>query len=288
MSKYTITIEKKIRLNNCLDELFQKIEGFDKNDHITLQLTEIGFISPEVLIILVSISKLIYNKTGNNVVWDKINSSAYSYLERIDVDNLDFINLKKPSSTKKLYRSKASENLVELSIITDWKEIGSAIKRTKGVINRWLPDKPMPYRNDLITLIRETVENSIDHSGLNPMEGVCYYIVQKYEKNGRTEIQIAVGDIGVGMLTSLRRVFPETKSDVDAICGAFVHGKSGRPTGGGLGYHSIKSALFNLRGNISIRSGTGMISYTHGYNRPYIYRMKAKFPGTQIIFHCKT
>lgn len=287
MKKTDITINKKIRLNSHLDELFQKIDGFDKNDYVALKLTEISFVSPETLIILVSISKLIFNKTGHSVTWDNINSATYSYLERIDVGKLDFINLKKPASAKKLYRSKVSENLVELSIITDWKDIGSAIKKTKGVINRWLPNKQVSYRNDLITLIRETVENSIDHSGTKPMKGVCYYIVQKYEKNGKTEIQIAVGDIGVGMLTSLRRVFPETKNDVDAIYGAFIEGKSGRPMGGGLGYHTIKSALFNLRGNISIRSGTGMIFYTHGYTRPYIYRMKAKFPGTQIIFHCK-
>lgn len=288
MSKYTISIGKKLKLNSELDELFQKTEKLDKSDQITLDLSPIGFISPEVLIILVSISKLIFNKTGNVVTWDKINSNAYSYLERIDVGNLDFVKLKKPTSAKKYYRSSSSENLVELSIITDWKKIGYAIQKTKGVINRWLPDKPMSYRNDLITLIRETVENSIDHSGLHAMEGVCFFIAQKYEKNGKVEIQIAVGDIGVGMLTSLRRVFPETKNDTDAICGAFMEGKSGRPMGGGLGYHTVRDALSNLRGSITIRSGSGVMLYSHGHNRPYIYRMRSRFPGTQIIFHCKT
>lgn len=288
MSNDTFVIEKNIKLNLNLDELFQKIDNCDKDDHITLKLSQIDFVSPETLIILVTASKIIYDKTGNTVEWSEINPKTYSYLERIDAGKFNFIKLKKPASAKKLHRSKISENLVELSVITDWKEMGDAIQKTKGVINKWLPRKSIKYRNDLITLLKETVENSIDHSGERPKEGVCYYVVQKYERsNGKVEIQIAVGDIGVGMLTSLRRVFPETKTDVNAIWGAFVDGKSGREMGGGLGYHSIKEALSNLRGSISIRSGMGIIYYAHGSNRPYIYRKKVKYPGTQIVFHCK-
>lgn len=288
MGNYKILIEKTIALNSSFDEIIQKIDNFDKDDYITLDLSQLKFIDPEKLIVLVTVSKIIYNKTGHNVDWDKIESTAYSYLERVDAGKLDFINLKKPLSVKKLHRSQRSENLVELSIITDWKDIGIAIQKTRGVINKWFPHKSTKYRNDLITLLKETVENSVDHSGERTKEGICYYIVQKYERsNGKVEIQIAVGDVGVGMLTSLRRVFPETKNDVDAIWGAFVDGKSGRAIGGGLGYHSIKEALSNLRGSIAIRSGMGIIYYAHGINRPYIYRKKTRCPGTQIIFHCK-
>lgn len=289
MGKYEIAIEKNLKLNLNLDELFQKTDNCDKDDHITLKLSQLGFISPEALIILVTISKIIYDKTGNSVNWSEISAEMYSYLERVDVGNLEFIILKKPASAKKFYRSKTSENLVELSVIKDWKEIGTAIQKTKGVINKWFPNKPMEYRNDLVTLIRETVENSIDHSGTIAMDGYCYYIVQKYEKNGKIEIQIAVGDIGVGMLTSLRREFPNVKNDVEAICGALLEGKSGRKMGGGLGYHSIKDALSNLKGRLIIRSGMGIIKYKLDKNNPRIYRerMKVRYPGTQIIFYCR-
>ena len=105
--------------------------------------------------------------------------------------------------------------------------------------------------------------------------------------NGKVEIHIAVGDVGVGMLTSLRRVHPETRDDAEAILGALVHGKSGRPSGrGGLGYVTIKEALANLNGSLTIRSGKARVCYNSKYSSPHIYRQEPYYPGTQIIFRC--
>ena len=269
---------------------FEKLNILEKSDQFCFDFSRVGFVNPEALIVLVTASKLAFEKIQRPVLWDKLKPDIYSYLERVDITRVQFIELKKPKEAKKFYRSvRQSNNLVEFSIIKGWKEVGDAISKTKGVLNRWFPTKSTKYRQNLSTLVKETVENSIDHSGEHTNEGVCYYAVQKYEQqNGKVEIHIAVGDIGVGMLTSLRRVHPETKDDMDAILGALVHGKSGRPSGrGGLGYVTIKDALANLNGSLTIRSGKAIVLYESRNKYPRIYRQNPYYPGTQIVFRCE-
>lgn len=289
MSISTIAIDNAISLSWDCDFLLKKINALTNGDQLKLNLSKVSFVTPESLIMLVTTSRLSFDKTKQKVIWDELQPDVYSYLERININQVPFIQLKKPIKAKKYQRSSVqSDNLVELTTISNWKDVGDAIKKTKSVINRWLPQKSADYRHNLVTLFKETVENSVDHSSIRPHEGTCYYAVQKYMRHkGNIDLQIAVGDIGVGMLTSLRRVFPDTKDDVDAILGALIEGKSGRKSGGGMGYVTIKDALSNLNGSLIIRSGAGIVQYDSTLNRPRIKRKRIKYPGTQIIFHCE-
>lgn len=289
MSLHIIELVGPITLRYDFDAFTEKLSTLDKTDQLCFDFSRVGFVNPEALIVLITASKLAFEKVQRPVLWDKLKPDVYSYLERVNIPSVRFVQLKKPKEAKKFYRSvRPSNNLVEFSIIKGWKEVGDAISKTKGVLNRWFPNKSIRYRQNLSTLVKETVENSIDHSGEHTNEGVCYYAVQKYEQqNGKVEIHIAVGDIGVGMLTSLRRVHPETKDDTDAILGALIHGKSGRPSGrGGLGYVTIKEALAKLNGSLIIRSGKAIVLYDSHHDSPRIYRQNPNYPGTQIIFRC--
>ena len=286
---YTIEMTGTVTLQYDLSVLTEQINLLEISDQLSLDFSDVGFVNPEAMIILVTASKLAFEKTKRPIIWNKLKSDVYSYLERVNITSIDFIEVKKPKDAKKFYRSPTqSNNLVEFSIITSWKELGDAISKTKGVLNRWFPNKPIEYRRNLSTLVKETVENSIDHSGEHSNEGICYYAVQKYEhQDGGVEIQIAVGDVGVGMLASLRRVYPETKDDEEAILGALVDGKSGRPTGrGGLGYVTIKEALAKLEGRLKIRSGNALVVYMSNCDNPRICGQRSYYPGTQIIFRC--
>ena len=289
MSTYTIEMAGAITLQYDFDVLIKEINKLEKSDQLFFDFSRVGFVNPEALIVLVTASKLAFEKTQRQIIWNKLKAVVYSYLERVNITSIDFIEVKKPKDAKKFYRSPTqSSNLVEFSIITGWKELGDAISKTKGVLNRWFPDKPAQYRQNLSTLVKETLENSIDHSGEYSNEGICYYAVQKYEyQDGKVEVHIAVGDVGVGMLASLRRVYPETKDDAEAILGALIHGKSGRPTGrGGMGYRTIKVALGEVKGSLTIRSGKARVLYSSNLTNPRIYRQNPYYPGTQIIFRC--
>ena len=140
----------------------------------------------------------------------------------------------------------------------------------------------------LSTLIKETVENSIEHSSAEPSNGFCYYVLQKYgHADGTTEVQIAVGDTGVGMLASQRRVHPSTKNDAEALLEAVWNGRSGREGGGGMGYINIKESLAPLHGKVYIRSGRAHLEHIAGDSYARIFRYSYSCPGTQIVFQCR-
>lgn len=86
------------------------------------------------------------------------------------------------------------------------------------------------------------------------------------------------------MLESQRRVFPETKDDITAIRGGLIEGKSGRKSGGGMGYITIKEALGQLSGSLDIRSGQGVVLYNSTWEQPRVYRKSTSYPGTQLFF----
>ena len=105
--------------------------------------------------------------------------------------------------------------------------------------------------------------------------------------DGTTEIQIAVGDTGIGMLSSQRRVHPTTKDDAEALIEAVMHGRSGRASGGGMGYINIKESMAPLHGEVFIRSGKAHIEHVAGNGYAKIYRHVYSCPGTQIVFKCR-
>ena len=180
-----------------------------------------------------------------------------------------------------------SDVLVELSVIRDIQQASSAIRKTKDILDCWLPSSHKTCKFNLATLIKETVENSIEHSSADFSSGSCYYLLQKYGyANGSTQVQIAVGDAGVGMLASQRRVYPETKDDAEALINAVMRGKSGRKTGGGMGYVTIRESLEPLRGKIRVRSGRAHIVHASGQSYASIHRHSCFSPGTQIVFEC--
>lgn len=287
MVREYIKIPKVIHIGDFGDML-HNFGSLALGTEVVYRLNDVSFVTPEMLMMLVTLSKLVYDKVQHPILWSELSSDVYSYLERLDVGNLMFVNLKRPPRASLYCRAhNGSESIVELAEIKKWKEIGGALKKTRGVVNRWFPDKPIQFRENLITLIKETVENSCDHSGKYPQDGICYYVVQKYQrKSGCVELDIAVSDVGVGMLESQRRVFPETKDDIAAIRGALLEGKSGRKSGGGMGYYAIREALGQLNGSLDIRSGQGVVLYNPTWVQPRVYRKNTSYPGTQLFFRC--
>ena len=193
-----------------------------------------------------------------SVEWKNINSNVLSYMDRMNISELDFIDIERPSLFRRRNYQK-SDVLVELSVIKDIQQASSAIRKTKDILDCWLPSSHKTCKFNLATLIKETVENSIEHSSVDLSNGSCYYLLQKYGySDGSTQVQIAVGDAGVGMLTSQRRVYPATKDDAEALINAVMYGKSGRKTGGGMGYVTIREVLRTFEGEDtgSIRKGT--------------------------------
>ena len=283
---FTINVPASLSMESA-DELYQATsKNLQGISWIIFDFGKVTFVTPCAIILVVTASKFWCNRFNHTVEWKNINSNVLSYMDRMNISELDFIDIERPSLFKRKNYQK-SDVLVELSLIKDIQQASSAIRKTKDILDRWLPSSHKTCKFNLATLIKETVENSIEHSSADPSNGSCYYLLQKYGySNGSTQIQIAVGDSGVGMLTSQRRVYPATKDDAEALVNAVMHGKSGRKSGGGMGYVTIREALGPLNGKILVRSGRAHIVHAAGQSYASIYRHSCFSSGTQIVFLC--
>lgn len=286
MKQRRVKVPSKLALNT-IDSMCPQFYSLMSDEKALFDLSDVSFVTPDALLLLVTSSKLCYEKTQQPTMWVNANSEIRSYMDRMRINSLPFIFLEHPPFFKKRQYGK-SDALIEVSTITSDQEIGNAIMKTKGILKRWLPNGSYANLMDISTLFKETFENSIEHSGTEPSKGVCYYTLQKYARaDHTTEIQIAVGDIGVGILGSQKRKYPDTKDDAEAIVQALQHGRSSRKDGGGMGFANMRDALGNLNGHLTIRSGKARVEYPHKKNLIQILRHGTSYPGTQIFFKCR-
>ena len=283
---FTINVPDRLSMDSA-DELyrasFSNLQGIS---WIVFDFAKVTFVTPLSIILVVTASSFWCDRFNHSVEWKNIDSKVLSYMDRMNISELDFIEIKRPFLFKRRNYQK-SDVLVELSVIKNIQQASSAIRKTKNILDNWLPGSHKTCKLNLATLIKKTVENSIEHSSVDFSSGSCYYLLQKYGySDGSTQVQIAVGDAGVGMLTSQRRVYPATKDDAEALINAVMHGKSGRKTGGGMGYVTIRESLGPLKGKIRIRSGRAHIVHAAGQPYANIYRHSCFSPGTQIVFEC--
>lgn len=283
---FTINVPASLSMESA-DELYRAtLKNLQGISWIIFDFGKVTFVTPLAIILVVTASRFWHDRFNHVVEWKNINSDVLSYLDRMNISELDFIDIERPSCFKRR-NHRRTNTLVELSVIKDIQQASGAIRKTKDILDCWLPSNHKACKFHLATLIMETVENSIEHSGMDFSDGPCYYLLQKYEyADGSTGVQIAVGDAGIGMLASQRRVYPATKDDAAALINAVMYGKSGRETGGGMGYVTIREALAPLKGKILVRSGKAHIVYTAGQSRASIYRHSFFSPGTQIVFKC--
>lgn len=283
---YTVKLPDNLSMGSA-DELYQVTMMSQMVHGVIFDFTNVTFVTPHNLILIVTASHFLRDRYNRAVVWKHIRPNILGYMDRMNINELDFISIERPSIFKR-HSYERSDALVELSVIKDMQQIGSAIRQTREVLARWFPDRGNGCKLHLSTLIKETVENSIEHSSAEPSNGFCYYVLQKYgHADGTTEVQIAIGDTGIGMLASQRRVHPSTKNDAEALFEAVWNGRSGREGGGGMGYVNIKESLAPLHGKVYIRSGRAHLEHIAGESYARILRHPFSCPGTQIVFKCR-
>jgi hypothetical protein len=283
----TLNVPKYFCINDKIDGFLTQIEKIPAGEQVSLDMEKIEFINPSNLMMLITTSKAIFDRTDKKVRWINALGDVSAYLERININNVSFIDFKIPPVWERLYRgTRKSNNLIELQTIDDWKGCGDAVKRTKENLLQWFPNQLGRSTNDICSLLSETAENSIDHSSESPGQGYCFYVLQKYHKDGKDQIQIAIGDIGIGIRNSLKRVAPDfVNNDALAIKRALFQGMSGRADkSGGLGYIRIREILKQRGGSLQIRSGYGSITYSAQPEQQQATMHRCSFPGTQTIF----
>lgn len=261
-----LIIPEKMYLNYQYDVLLRIASKIRRGDSAKLDLKKVTFIRPEAIILLIVLSDELFQKTLEPVCWINIDKNVHSYINRMEIDKLDFINI--PPVQKQFQWNKAqstSNNLTELLVIKNHKDCEAVMSHTKGMIIRWFPDKVgHDYCRIIPTLISDIAGNSLDHSTSNKKNGICYFLAQKYTGfDTTTKIVVSFGDSGIGIHRSLKNSHKWViNDDLHAIKEAFLNGASCRiDDSGGFGFQSVKSILHKHGGEVTIRSGTGALNY---------------------------
>ena len=158
-NSYVIKVPDKLSMIS-VDEMYHAVRNIQGNCSLIFDFSQVTFVTPQNLILLVTASRHFRDQLGQVVEWKGIKSDVLGYMDRMNINSLDFININRPSLfLRRNYQP--SNALVELTTIQNPQQIGNAILQTKEVLNRWFPDGGTRRRQHLLTLIKETVENSI-------------------------------------------------------------------------------------------------------------------------------
>ena len=125
-------------------------------------------------------------------------------------------------------------------------------------------------------VLSETLQNIPQHAGGDTV-GSGFAALQLY----RDALEVAVGDIGVGLKTSLRqnRAYRNC-TDAQAQVAVLIHGATGTDNPGrGNGLRVTTRTVTGLRGTVVLQSGH---SVTYCFKSSYRQKLCSEFPGTQL------
>lgn len=284
-----LLLQTKINIDSRMDGLIWQINRLDPNQDVHLSLENVQFAMPESIILLITLSKYIYDRTCVKVIWKNTKEPVYAYLDRIGIGIVPFIELERSPKWFHLNFSKSARsslNLIEMKIMEKPKQCDEMISDTKRILHNWFQDRiASQYTKQVSEYIMHIAGNSLEHSEKNG-KGICYYTLQRYEISQRMQIKLAFGDTGMGIRNSLKTYnewLPE--NDGYAIKKAFFDGLSSRDDqSGGLGFRSIRSTMGKYGGEIAIRSGRAVMHYNPLKKEPWTVKFSDSLPGTQTVF----
>ncbi|MBU1863903.1 MAG: ATP-binding protein [Candidatus Omnitrophica bacterium] len=130
------------------------------------------------------------------------------------------------------------------------------------------------------TVVSELCHNIVDHS-----EDAGYLAAQRYTNHstGKRFVMIAVGDLGIGMRSALKKRYEEAEgwSHYESIVKALQKEATSSSTGDrGLGLSKVHEITKKYSGSLRIRSGDASFYFRN--NRAYCFN-PGFFPGVQVM-----
>ena len=257
-------------------EDFLKADFFDKAPAAReLALSRWEFLDPYSVIFLLLLArqaKLALNFGPSN--------PAVPYLSEIDFfDRLKDVGGKTDVAAQK--PSVPSPNiLLQVTGIERTQDVTDALKRLMSSTAKILRDH-LSYTPEDTSLFlgafAEVAQNILDHSGDQGFAAAQIYTTRQ----GKPFAVIAVGDLGMGIRTSLSQRYRKTLlNDVIAIRKAFDPAVS-RLEGRGWGLTQVRAIAEKYNGTLWVRSGRGLVKF----HRQFSSHQTRHFPGTQISIY---
>jgi hypothetical protein len=288
-----IIVPQNIDIHSSLDAVIEQINTLPKKKRVYLSFKRIVKLSPEALILLITLSKYMYEHTGEVVKWSQLSNEIYKYLMENKISDIDFIYVDNENISCHISSLiKTSKNILlfqnsEIKILNNPNQCGEAIDHTKNLINTWYSDEKIANKfiKQATDHIMAIVGNSLEHSECDG-NGICYYSLQKYSYENQTYLKLVFGDTGMGIKNSLKNTHSQLiDRDNQVIKYAFKRGLSCREDkSGGLGFESIRETMKMYGGVITIRSGRAFLLFDSNTDAWKDLTFRNALPGTQTVF----
>ncbi|MBP7526684.1 MAG: hypothetical protein KA801_02085 [Syntrophorhabdaceae bacterium] len=152
---------------------------------------------------------------------------------------------------------------------------GSLIEKLIEIVDYHLRISP-GLKGSLQMSLLEMMTNVVDHSGVRDYYVCCHNYPEK------KQIRLCMADMGMGIPTSLRKVYKGRKTDRELIVMATEEGITTRPNKGGLGLAHIKKFLKVNKGQLCIISGSGKVFWKFDQGKVLAQNMKTTYKGTIV------
>ena len=275
-------------------QVVDALQGGQAREAIHCDLSVVSFVPPEGILALVSAARLWYLVTGYPIHLHNLRPDVHRYLERMDLFSQcgNWIRVAQElADADRLSRSTASQRLLEVLPIAseetqNAQDVTDALARASLILMSWFAaDADAVTR--LLTMLSEITTNvvhSLDRG---------FAVMQRYRDNDAvafgSQVTIAVGDLGIGIQTSLRRKenFPRNlghqprESGSDYILHALELGVTSRDTVGGMGLYRVRTLVHGWNGSLRIRSARSAVRISG--SAVDVADDLAEIPGTQVV-----
>jgi len=240
------------------DTIYKNIDNIIKGS--TIDLSDVDFIHPWPLVIICLLMVERHKNPDKELILPK-NPDVLDYLKRIHFcDMLRELGYDKEFNSLNKIVKPESYNLNVQEIMHC--NISDEFNARLGHINLMFQNFGLnkDQANFATNIVAELGNNVFDHNSGNwPTDiGGCFIVAQNFPTE--KQIEVAVGDPGIGFLGSLRARFPHINDDVEAIK-LGLRGNTGRigeDRGNGLGFVQ-RWTIDDLYGNLMIHSGNGLV-----------------------------
>ena len=153
------------------------------------------------------------------------------------------------------------DSVIEITHIASPESKIRFVVGVKELLEMWFPeDKYRSLKHSTLSSLMELCGNSLEHCHFSDSPGHCFVMMQKNVTGDYIEVNLVTADIGVGIRNHQERKYGVLyDSDHEYITKA-LSGTSGRlDNTGGLGLQTIQNLIKEHNGELSIRSGKGLV-----------------------------
>lgn len=273
----TITVPYSLSSVEAVETLYSYVTAQPLASHYAFDMSRVDFVKPHGVIALVLAARMLAKRSGQPVALTSLHPQVLQYLERIDLFEIghEWL-LPPPKLSERWFRSAATPNLLELTLITGPNDVSVAMARASHIFQRWLSVSDL---NNLLAVLSEVCANIYQHSG-DPAGCV---VIQKYALVDEVAICLAVGDLGCGIRGSLQARHGVLGEGSLFYLREAMNGRTSRASGrGGLGLRFVERRARDTGGSFWLRTenaalhSRGMLARTESSDL-------AGVPGTQLV-----